>query len=280
MKRIIKKILSKISYFIRKLFYTLEWGISVLIGTDLCNHVKLVENAKLLSILANGPSLKEELKSLDLENGDFMVLNDFCNSQLFQNIKPKYYILADPWYFENPTIFTILQEKTKWAMKLFVPYYTWNKFFLKRKDLSEYISIIPFVVINYKGFEAFRFWIYGHGLSMPRPQNVLVPAIFNGINMGYEQIRLYGVDHSWIESIRVNNKNEVCQTDSHFYDEEEQQLRPWCKSSGEQYKLFEILNDLSQTFKSYFQISKYALYKRCGIINCTKKSYIDAFERG
>ena len=279
MERIIKKILSNIFYFIRKLFCTLEWAIKIFYGTDLRNHIEFVENARILSILANGPSLKEELDTIDLKNGDFMVVNDFCKSSLFQQIKPKYYVLADPWYFDNPEIFVLLQEKVLWKMQLFIPFWAWRKLFLKKQFLNEHVQIIPFITFNYNGFELLKYWIYNHGLSMPAAKNVLVPSIFCGINMGYEQIRLYGVDHSWTESIRVNSKNEVCQIDTHFYDSEKQCLKPWKKSSGEQYQMHEVLIDLGETFRSYHQILKYASYKNCKIINYTKKSYIDAFIR-
>ena len=116
---------------------------------------------------------------------------------------------------------------------------------------------------------------------MPRPQNVLVPSIFNGINMGYNEIIIYGADHSWTENIRINNANQVCLTDSHFYDQEEVSLKPWRKATEgrEIYKMYEILWDLSNTFKSYHTLREYADTQGCHIVNKTGGSYIDAFDR-
>ena len=114
---------------------------------------------------------------------------------------------------------------------------------------------------------------------MPMLYNVLQPTIFNAIKMGYKEIRLYGVYHSWTEEIRVNDKNEVCLIDRHFYDEKNIKLLPLKKTNGEILKMYEILSDLSKVFFSYCQVRKYADYKKCKIINCTENSYIDAFER-
>ena len=116
---------------------------------------------------------------------------------------------------------------------------------------------------------------------MPKAQNVLVPSIFNAINMGYKEIRIYGADHSWLECIRVDNQNRVCLTDSHFYDKEKVKLEPWIKATPgrEVYKMHEVLRDIAQMFDSYHQIRWYADKVGRRVVNCTKDSFIDAFER-
>ena len=115
---------------------------------------------------------------------------------------------------------------------------------------------------------------------MPRPQNVVIPSIFIGINEGYKQIDLYGVDHSWTKEIRVNNNNQVCLINSHFFDNKTPELKPWHKGIGEPvYKMHEILRDLAWMFDGYYKLREYADNIGCRIINKTPDSFIDAFER-
>ncbi|MBO5632406.1 MAG: hypothetical protein J5965_25405, partial [Aeriscardovia sp.] len=199
----------------------------------------------------------------------------------YSKIKPKYHVLADPLYFVTDEDIQPFVDAVKWKMTLFVPYYGWKKMSILNKIPSDFITVVPYHSVNYQGFECFRNWFYEKGLSMPRTQNVLVPSIFNAINMGYKEIKIYGADHSWTECIRVNNQNQVCLVDSHFYDQEQVQLLPWRKASPDRavYKMHEVLRDLAQMFDSYHGIKKYSVYKNCKVLNCTAKTYIDAFDR-
>lgn len=274
---IIKQIIKVFSDCIYKSFATIIWLLRAVVLTDFRNHIKKGDH-KQLSILANGPSLSKELESINLDEGDFSVLNFFYKSPVFKQIKPTVYVLADPYFFTDDHMMPIL-ESVDWPMSLFVPYRAWRSLSVLKKCPNKHIHVIPYHTGDYAGFECIRHWLYKHGLSMPIAQNVLVPSIFNAINMGYKEILLYGVDHSWTETIRVNSRNEVCQVNTHFYDDKEVELKPFKKCSGEQYLMHEILRDFAQMFESYHYIRKYADLVGCRIINCTKNSFIDAFER-
>ena len=57
-----------------------------------------------VSILANGPSLKEVLPKLQMDkfsDTDFIVLNFFGMEAVFTRIKPKHDCLADPMFFSS-----------------------------------------------------------------------------------------------------------------------------------------------------------------------------------
>ena len=281
MKKIIKKVIKGIGNYMSKFFKTLRFLVYVVFKTDLRNHIQKVDGAGLMTILANGPSLKEDLDKIEVTKGDFCVVNDFYKSPWYSKIKPKYHVLADPLYFRTDEDIQPFVDTVNWDMTLFVPYYGWKKMSILNKIPNDFIKVVPYHSVNFQGFDCFRNWVYKKGLSMPRPQNVLVPSIFNSINMGYINIKIYGADHSWTESIRVNSLNQVCLVDSHFYDKEKVQLLPWRKASPDRaiYKMHEVLRDLAQMFDSYHQIRWYADKVGCKIINRTKRSYIDAFER-
>ena len=274
-----KSILKIVSIFIVKLFYTIKWLVLVFIKTDGKNHIPKVHHAGILTILANGPSLKDDLDKLDYTQGDFSVVNFFYDSPYFKIVKPRYYVVMDPQFFYDDHKIRPIIESVDWDMKLYVPYYTSKNVKLLRNMPNKHIEVIPCNLVPYNGFECLRYSVYQHGLAIPRLQNVLVASIFTGINMGYKEIKLYGVDHSWLGAIRVNDNNEVCLLDSHFYDTQEVKLRLFHKASGEPYKMHEALRDFAQMFDGYHQLRKYADFRGCKIVNCTKGSFIDAFER-
>lgn len=260
-----------------KMYYTIVWIFQIIRSTDFRNHIKK-ENGELVTILANGPSLKNEINNIDFSKGEFCVVNFFYKSPFFKVIKPKYYMLADPNFFKEEDYIKSLIDSIEWDVKLFVPY-----IHMSHKRIRNYgnnhIEIIPYHTITCQGFNRIRKWAYNKGISMPKPQNVLVASIFNCINMNYHEIHLYGTDHSWITEIRVNNKNEVCLTDSHFYDDKNVELKPWLSGSGKPFEMGEILHRLATTFESYHYLQEYAKQEDCHIINFTKNSFIDAFER-
>lgn len=278
---LVKKIIkSSISFFL-KLCKTIKVLFLILFRTDLKTHIPKIENVQLLTILANGPSLKGELSKIDYSDGDFCVVNDFYKSPYYSIIKPKYHVLADPLYFTQSADIEPFIQSVNWELRLFVPYSAWRKMDILRNMPSKFITVIPFHTIAIESFKIVDLFLYKRGLSMPKAQNVLVPSIFNGINMGYKKIIVYGADHSWTESIRVDNENHVCLADVHFYDQENVALVPWRKATEgrEIYKMHEILQDLSNSFRSYHTLRMYADRQGCHIVNKTQGSYIDAFDR-
>lgn len=280
-KKMLKKSLKFLFSFLVKLCQSLLSVFFVITKTDLRNHIPLIKDAGPLTILANGPSLKDVISKLDNSKCDFCVVNDFYLSPYYKIIKPRFHVLADPLYFVQSGDIEPFIKAIDWDIVLYVPYGAWKKMEILHNMPSKHITVIPFHHKYMKGFDSFELFLFKRGLSMPGAQNVLVPSIFNAINMGYKEIYLYGADHSWTKSIRVNDVNQVCLTDSHFYDEGEVKLAPWRKATPgrEICKMHEILTDLTTVFKSYHIIRKYANLRNCSIINKTKDSFIDAFER-
>ena len=66
-----------------------------------------------LIILGNGPSLNDsinELKEQIVEN-DFIVVNMFCLTDYYVELKPKFYLLADYLYFVDISNFADFEKK-------------------------------------------------------------------------------------------------------------------------------------------------------------------------
>lgn len=277
-----EKIIISIGTFLQKVVYSFAWLAVFLIKENGRNYVRYEKRGKPLRILANGPSLKKEMEQIekDFDNFDYCLINFSYRNQLFEQVRPQMYVLADPAFFGpeySPEMIRCF-EQADWDMTLYIPY----RFRRSFPGLSNpHVKVLMFHKGEYKGFECIKRFLYKKGLSMPRPQNVLVAAIFNAINAGYQKVELYGVDHSWTRDMVINDQNEVCSIDSHYYDTKQVVLRPAAlKSNGEKPTFHESLRSLALAFESYHKLRKYADYRGVEILTMTQGSFIDAFERG
>ena len=256
---------------------------------DIKNYIEKVKEVKPVLIVANGPSFDiNEIPSGRREDFVFCFMNNSPLSSIFWEIRPEYYTQADPLFFQEKVdkediYLTIerLRKEVSWNMTFFVPY---NHYKEAKAIYSSNprLQIIPYhdtsFSVNLKKEE--RNMMYHLGLDTPIVQNVLVGAIFCLINSGYKLIELHGVNHSWTSQLVVNERNEVCLKDDHFYDKKRAEYKPWYRYTGTIYKMHEILRDLAQMFDSYWVLRDYADSEGVKIINKTQGSFIDAFERG
>lgn len=237
-----------------------------------------------LVILANGPSLRRTLA----ERSDFlgrtttMCVNFMANAPEFSLIRPDYYVLADPHFFtglshENVKTLWDRISRADWPMTLFVPV-------TRQRRAAELLgkdSAVKLATFNFVGIDAFA-WLekiaFSSGWAMPRPRNVLIPALMIAIRAGFTDIYIAGADHSWLETIRVDDDNHVVSVQPHFYnDSDAEKKRSVTEYKG--YHLHDILKSFYIAFNSYHQIARFARSRGVNIYNSTEGSYIDAFPR-
>lgn len=278
MKNIIKSLINILRYFLR--YSTSKYSF--------LNNKPPIAIDEELHILANGPSLNLELELLNYRQLNYLVVNGFANSELYLTLRPKYYVLVDPLYWDNSISNSDMEKErevldkilinTTWKITMFVP--KKGKLFL----INYFNSNKNIYIIGYNDHELethwnnLNHWFYKKNLATIHFQNVLAASIFLGINMKYSKIYLYGTDHSWIKNIALNKYNDVCIKHDHFYDSEEE-LVPWMSNNGSIYKMHEILFDLHNIFKGYNKLKLYAESQNTTIINQTKDSFIDAFQK-
>jgi len=245
-----------------------------------------------LVILGNGPSLKDFLKQYRtfLTGKATMAVNHFADTEIFTDIKPDYYMINVPEFWTDDVDADVLERrnrlidslmnKTTWKMHLILGMGAkksekWTGIAKKNPNISlHYINPTPV-----EGFKWFRFFCYRHNCGMPRPHNVLIPAIMTGINMGFKEIFLTGADHSWLEELFVADDNTVYLTQRHFYDAQTARPDVMKKMGKNKRRLHEILHKFMLSFKAYFDLNDYAKSKHIKIYNLTKNSFIDAFDR-
>ena len=241
-------------------------------------------------LLGNGPSLIKQLNESKIFTNpeSLFVVNNFALTDHYIKIKPKYYVFADPCYWDDKMhlneylksqdVLNKVANETDWEINIIAPNLAKNRF---REVFSNCNNVNLYFVNTYSllpSIKKITYFLYSKYYSCPQYQNVLVLATFVAINIGFKEINLLGAEHSWTENIRVNDNNEVCLEDKHFY-ELKPRLLPWINVKGHVYNMSDLLIDLSKMFQGYNYLKDYAKYSNTVIYNCTPNSYIDAFER-
>lgn len=243
-------------------------------------------------ILGNGPSIKSVLEEqLDLLSSQTLVcVNNFPNTPYFEKIKPAYFIVASEEFWEDSKtidpntqlrkdIINALINKTTWPITFFLPASSRKKkSFIQRVNSNKNIKICFYNKTPVEGISYFNHLFFKKGWGMPRPHNVLIPAIMNCINSGFKEIILLGADHSWIPLISVNEKNEALVAQKHFYNTDAQKEVMFRKGIRPR-RLHEILEKFMLSFRAYIGIKEYAKNRQVQIWNATSNSFIDAFDR-
>lgn len=244
---------------------------------------------RIVYLLCNGPSLKNDMETIKkLKGVDFIVVNFMANDSLFWEIKPQYYTLMDPLFFTNRRENRYMERlevlfdsfnRIDWEMIIFLP-------IQYEKSFREFSKInnpkIKIMVLNtfssYVASDNVRHFCYRKGYAMPNAQTVAIESIFAMLNMGYSTIYLYGVDHTFLEGLKVNDKNELVHVYQHFY-ENEPKIIPVTDAFGYHNSLTKELQTIVNIFASHEQCRKYADHLCANIYNLTKGSQIDSYER-
>lgn len=236
-----------------------------------------------LIILANGPSLKENLihDGDVLERFPLLAVNFALNNEAIEKLHPEYYVLADPLFFQPqaPDNVRALMQKiaqVSWPMTLWLPAQVRVPKGLK---YNSRLKLCRYNLIAAEGFRWFRHLAFSLGLGMPRPRNVLIPSLMVALRMGYRTIYILGADHSWTKTLDVDNHNHVISVQPHFYADSASELERQ-RVDYLHRPMHEVLRNFQITFESYHALEPYARKIGATIINATPGSFIDAFERG
>lgn len=271
-------IFDRISTGVARLGQSAKSIVKVAIGSHRTNFPQSGGNKSLI-VLANGPSLRDTIDSqIDkLRASDTIAVNFAANAPDFFDIKPRYYVLADPHFFSSSdtnveSLFANINS-VRHEMTLFVPF--GGKVIVK----NPMVNVVRFNFIGADGFDWLTRMLYNSRRAMPRPRNVLIPSIMIGIWLGYRTIYVAGADHSWTRTLDVDNENRVVSVQPHFYTDDRRELSR-ITSVYEHVRIHQILDSFAVAFRSYHDIERYARSRDVDVINVTPGSFIDAFRRG
>lgn len=245
------------------------------------------ERERPLIVMGNGPSLRGFIDSALEElrpDADLLAVNFAANAPEFIRLRPEIYILADPHFFNgvatDDNVRRLWQHLSavSWGMTLWLPANMRELSMPLRMELPKIVTVKWYNLTPAEGRGFFINWLIDKGLAMPRPRNVLIPAIITAIREGYKKIFLVGADHSWSRTLSVTDNNRVVSVQPHFYKDNEKELKR-VEQEYAGYHLHDILNSLTIAFRSYFAIADYAEARGVKIYNATPGSFIDAFAR-
>ena len=250
--------------------------------------------SRTMAILGNGPALASELKQLIAsrywEQADIMAVNFFALSEEFTTLKPKYYTISDPMFFRKAgrseridNLYTALRERVDWPMTLYVQYYNPEHFdYAEAIGHNPNIRIVKFHSTLYRGFRNVEFWCYRRGLGSGNFGTVVQNGEFIAILLGYKRVELYGVDHTLLEGLMVDDNNRLCRSQSHYYDKEPAAPKPIyynATTPPRPYTMASYLAETAELFRGHEVLRDFAEAQGVEIINCTRGSMIDAYTR-
>lgn len=289
----------KIVRFIRNTFDTMLFFAAMAVKEDFRNHVARagandMHPDRRMLILGNGPSLKEQLPSLIAtrawEQGDIMAVNFFSTSEEFAILKPKYYILSDPQFFRKAgyserveAMYKALAEKVSWPMTLYVQYYNPEHFdYAAAVGHNPNIRIVKFHTLVFHGFRSVEFWCYRRGLGSGNFGTVVQNGEFVAMLLGYRTIELYGVDHTLLEGLMVDDENRLCRIQSHYYDAAPAEPKPIyvnATTPPRPYTMQSYLAETAELFRGHEVLAEFSRSEGVRIINRSRGSMIDAYQR-
>ena len=248
-----------------------------------------------LVVIGNGPSLNDSIKEQKnaIIANDCVVVNQFCKTDYYTELKPKYYLLADPAYFGTIDNYTnrlknivldfieSIVNKTTWDINLIVPSFARDSEFINAVKKNHYIHVYFYNNINayVANSSQMKYDAWDHNLIAPPAQTCLNTCVWLGIFLRYKKIYLIGADTTWIELLHVDQEtNEVYTIDSHFYGTKRVTLYSDEEGNPPQ-KLHDELNCISRALSQYWELKYYSDYAGVKVFNASKYSLIDAFER-
>ena len=285
---------SKLQYFIEDLIATtLSWVKVVLLSKWFVPRIKSKKNNSTCVVLGNGPSLNSSLKEHPdfFKDKDLMAVNFFWMSEYFQVLKPRYYVIVSMNYWTSTKTdindtgrkqtFGALAEMVDWKMDLIIPAQAknkkgWDKEIRKNPNITvKHLNITPI-----EGFGWFRNLMFSKNMGLPRPHNVLIPSIKLAIDLEYEKTYILGAEHSWLKELYVDDNNNVWLTQKHFYESQNKKPEVMYRgTSNEVRTMAEVLMKFVHSFESYWILKDYAQKQKVQVVNATKGSFIDAFDR-
>jgi len=278
--------------FVENLTQTILSILKIMLLSNKTNPIKSKSICENCLILGNGPSLSQSIDQLadTLAETDLFCVNHFAETDLYPMLKPRNYVLnapemwldkVEPFHLtKGEGLFDAITNNTKWDLNLFIPssarkYKRWKSKIRQNKLIKiKYFNTTP---VN--GFKWFVHFSIKNGLGLPRPHNVLIPAVALACNLRYRNIYLLGAENSIFKEISVTDQNEVLLTQKHFYDTNNASARPMDKLGKGNRKMHEVLQKFVYSFQGYWILQDYATRRHIKIFNATPNSFIDAFAK-
>ncbi len=201
-----------IKLFIPPIIIKLKYKLSMCMkrkGFFLSTINEIEKNCDKFIVIGNGPSLNKTWKKYKdkMYSCDCICVNSFCETKYYKELKPKYYLFADPDYFgdvENyddwmkeriKKVITSIVDNTSWDLNLIVPSYAFNSGFVKQCTGSKFIHLYYYNNRDARHCdESKKFQLWDKNLLSVPAQTCLNTCLWLGIFLRYKEIYLVGAD--------------------------------------------------------------------------------------
>ena len=258
------------------------------------NDFKMSATRERAMVLGNGPSLHLDMQTiLNRRMGaDLYCVNAFALSEYFTELKPDFYVFADPMYWvddinedmkknRRDTISVLL--KVNWPTTVICPM-AGVSFLTDALSESKYIKIVG-VKRNECNFKIHSFQMFAlkYGLATPNFINVVILALWWCIVKKIPEIELYGADFSAHLELKLDLETGLASTGTkHFYeanktDAMKKHHLKYIK--GPRRKMHERLFQIWQSFYQIYLLSELSESKNLRLINFSNNTNLDTINR-
>ena len=253
---------------------------------------KLNINKKLL-IIANGPSLKKDIKRIRQisESCDVFAVNYFALSEYFYEIKPDFYFLFDQKFWSKKVNDKIISNANSLVEKL--SNINWDMVLIcnevgysKLKVIAKRNKHVTLIKVRNNPcdlkLESLHLFAINNYICTPNfGRNVFILALWYALLIGKNNIEIYGADFSQFKEFEIDQKNNNTLTnESHFYPFMDGIHKNQSKYKiKKERKIHQRIYEISLMFKQIYLLSKIAEKNNVRVVNYSSSSYLDCFRR-
>ena len=221
-------------------------------------------------VLANGPSVAKldpaKISRLQRESGlEVFAVNSFISSPMADIVKPDYYLLSDPAFFQ-PDKFPHLTDRLTRDMTR-----------LAEADIPCFVPLERYNGVAFRQKYGYydRGNLFLNNITITGPRSYISMTSYKALAaacfMGYSQIFICGFDNDYFLNVVIDEHNEMYYIDRHFYDKPG--ATPTRVRDTDAHSMGELLYSHHFLFKDLEKFQQYP------IVNLSKDSLVDCFPK-
>ncbi len=275
---------------VSRLFATGESILKMLLRTRPCGPLPAYSGKPALA-LGSAPSFNTFLETLspsDWQQFELFATNNFARHPSYTELKPRYYVLLDPGYWEVDRLpkpvqqkiyatWEALAERTDWPMNIFLTRRARNTEIVKRYRQVENLKFHYFNYVIYNGFERFGHWLYSRNLAAPSMRLAGNIAVYLSLLVGAKHTYTVGIENSYIKTLVLDEENVLYFGDGTYDDRSAEtafeRFQPVRQS------LSQFLEGIISSNDNFALLDRWARSRGGAVYNATPQSMIDTLER-
>ena len=132
-----------------------------------------------------------------------------------------------------------------------------------------------------KNFNKLRFLEYKQNKASPVMLNVTIAPIYLSINIGFSKVFIFGMDHSWHSTFKVNQDNVPVIYYDNFYKSNKELIPMYTDETfTSTYRVSELFKKYWKVHNVHEELNEYAKFMNVNLYNCGgSDSFVDAYKK-